>query len=258
MPGIDWMIYNWEGMKAKLWVHIGDIVNVPGDMTDTFLDKLDAQNIPYLVCIGNHDYDTIATRTATAFNTALPQARYTGRSWWSGGFYDAGSENAYLLMTIDSVDYIFLALEYGPRQAVVEWASALLTTYSARKAAIFTHGFLHNSGVRTTTGTPDNPHVYWEDSHDGEELWTELVKVHDNVIWVQSGHHIQAPPYFAHREDASDGGQTVIQNMCNFQTVAGGYMQFVTVDPVSEQLTFQTYSPPAGTTYADGKYSINY
>ncbi len=81
----------------------------------TAMGNLD--NIPHLLAIGNHEYGDDSVRDAAVFNADFPQTHYTGKSWWSGGFYEAGhSENAYMLQTIDGTGWIFISLEMFPRR----------------------------------------------------------------------------------------------------------------------------------------------
>ena len=174
--------------------HAGDLsiemVLFGGDITDSidghpvelaaFVTALGALvDVPHLLAIGNHDYDSPGVaRDRTVFNANFPQAYYTGMAWWSGGFYDGFADNAYLLRTIEGVDYIFIALEFFPRQGVIDWADALLTTYAARRAIIVTHAYEYSDNTPYSVGDPFGPDVYPEcgvDYHWGDEVWTELL-----------------------------------------------------------------------------------
>lgn len=202
-------------------------------------------DIPHLLAIGNHDYNA-GTRVATTFNTDFPQAYYTAKSWWDGGFYEADhSENSYLLLTIGGADYIVICLEYFPRDAVVSWASDLLTTYAARKAIIITHAYEYANGTPYTVGEEGGPNggVEGLDFNDGDDMWA-IFKTHDNVILIHSGHIWPE----ARHVDNSDGGQPVNQVLFNNQ-ISGDWtttgIRFMRFNPATETISVETYSPVA-------------
>lgn len=230
-----------------------------GDMSDsidshpteqaTFVSALsNLSNIPHLISIGNHDYNTTGgARTSTLWNADTGQSYYTGTSWWNGGFCEVGrSENAYLLLTIGAVDYIFISMEFFPRQSVIDWASTLLTTYAARKAIIVTHAYEYIDGSAYAVGDDFGPDAYTDitdaDYNWGTDIWTELLNIHDNVILIHSG-HVTGP---ARHSTNSAGGQPVHQVLFNNQT-AGNWtdtaMRFMRFNPTTETINVETFSP---------------
>lgn len=222
-------------LGIRILLQVGDLVDdvdAAGEWTNfnSGWAEIESENLPYLIGIGNHDYDTYATRDATTFNAAgnFPQTRYTGQSWWDGGFYEVDhSENAYQLMTIDGNDYIFITLEYTPRADVLAWANALLATYSTRSAVIITHEYLEVDGTRTVVG---------------DAIWAAL-KANDNIILILCGHWYSTP--MASRTDNSDGGKAVPQILVNFQgvsTYGWGMTRYITINPTAKTVKNQTYS----------------
>jgi hypothetical protein len=218
-------------------------------------------DIPHLVAAGNHEYDySGGPRNSTVFNSVLGPTYYTGKSWWSGGFYEAGrSENAYLLLTIGAVDYILINMEFFPRQGVIDWLNTLLTTYSSRKAIICTHAYEYGDGTPYSVGDGFGPDGEQEgitdsDYHWGDEMWTELLKVHDNIILVISGH--VTPP--ARHVANSDGGQPINQTLFDLQGWTPGvdatFMRFMLFNPTDETIKVMTYSPVTKTTSAISTY----
>lgn len=209
---------------------------------------------PYLVTMGNHDYDDqAATRAATAFDGVFTQARYTGLAWWAGGFAEVGdAHNLYHIATIDGQAWIFICLEFGPRQAIIDWANALLTTHADKNAVIATHSYMYHDGTRTGVGDAYNPHTYGitGDAHDGEEMWTELIKGHDNIKMVISGHDLGGYPthsVIAQRTDNTDGGEPVYQSLANWQelgTTLNHYLHFIYINSTTGAINrIETYSP---------------
>jgi hypothetical protein len=263
----QWIADNRARFNIQAVLHVGDIVddNAPEQWAnaDTAIRILDAAEIPYLLAIGNHDYDTIgdAGRLATGFNGAFPPDRYARHAWWRGGFYEPGhSENAYCRLAAAGQDYLLLSLEFGPRQAVIDWAHDILTAHAGYRAIVITHSYLYLDGTRVKDGDAHNPKIYplGPTAHDGEDLWVKLVSRHDNIRWVHSGHHIGGQTT-AYRGDSRPGGAAVHQMYANWQLAANGgngWMQLVTFAP--RQARVQTFSPTldVAQTDASGKFSV--
>ena len=155
-------------------------------------------------------------------------------------------------MTSGDVDYLFLSLEFGPRQTVIEWANDLLGRYEDHWAILLTHSFLYIDGTRVSAGDEHNPKLYplGASANDGEDLWAKLVSQHDNIHWIQSGHHIGGNA--AYRRDESRGGTAVHQVFANWQdgTQGGdGWLRLVTFG--RSQARVQTFSPTLGLVNAD-------
>jgi hypothetical protein len=214
----DWIVSKKDSLKIAAVVFMGDHVLSSNDaswaIVDYLIDAMDGANIPIMGVPGNHDYDTLSTRVLTHFNLRYAPSLYTAKSWWNGGFYEAGKgENFYYLFSSGGHDYVVIGMEYGPRAAVVAWADALLTTYATRAAIIITHVYMDTDGTREGTGDTYNPHSdtgIKDDCHDGDELWTELVSQHSNIVQVWSGHQTG----FIYRQDVGADGKVVRQILC--------------------------------------------
>ena len=257
----QWIVDNRTRFNIQAVLHEGDSVN--GNEAAQWANAaaaigiLDAAELPYLITIGNHDYDIFsdADRRATAFNAAFPQARYTAHAWWQGGFYGAGhTENAYCLLTIGDVACLFLSLEFGPRQAVIDWAHDVLAQHRNRWVVMVTHSFLYIDGTRVSPGDEHNPKDYplGTSANDGEDLWTKLASLHDNIHLVQNGHHIGGNA--AYRKDESRGGTAVHQVFANWQEAANGgdgWLRLVTFG--NGRARVLTYSPALGLAKAEAE-----
>ena len=266
MGQTQWVADNRARYNIQAVLHEGDVVDGNDAQqwanAEAAISLLDAAEIPYLIAIGNHDYDTFsdADRRTTAFNATFSPARYTAHAWWQGGFYEAGhTENAYCRLTIGGRAYLLLSLEFGPRQTVIDWANDVLTRYRDHWAVLLTHSFQYSDGTRVGPGDAHNPKIYplGATAHDGEELWTKLVSRHDNLHWVQSGHHVGG--FAAYRCDASRGGTAVHQVFANWQTHTqggDGWLRLVTLG--SSRARVQSFSPALGqvNAAADHKFTV--
>ena len=219
-------------------------------IADSSFTILDSANIPYLIAIGNHDYDDQAnTRTATIYNSYFGQNRYMTKHWWSGGFYENGAENSYCVLEVNNTKYLFMTLEYGARSGVIEWANEILTNNADKIAIITTHSYMYRDGTRTGAGDQYNPKNDLADANDGEDLWNNFIKLHNNIVWAQSGHDVTGGNGTSFRSDMSDGGKIVNQALANYQdfpNAGDGYLRLVTFYPTTKTIKVQTYSPTLG------------
>jgi hypothetical protein len=284
-----WLAANAARLNIKFVTQIGDVVDdtTGGDSykateyvaADAGITAL-GNSLPFMVSLGNHDSD-LATghpeygRNTTLFNGTFPQARYTSMSWWSGGFYEGSkTDNAYYLATIAGIDYLFLSIECGPRQEVVDWAITLCgTTYPNRKVILLTHAFTFSKDAGGLGGGTDgdgHPATTGDEyetdgwtgsnhpaTHNGLQLWNELVKTSANIILVISGHHLlDGFAGGAHSVAAADDGHKVVRVIANYQvgTNAGsGYFRIYNVDPVKHTISWWSYSPALNSWLTDAE-----
>lgn len=242
-------------LNIKMVLHEGDVVNLPSVEAEwqtmrATMDVLGA-DIPNLIAPGNHDYanQDPEGRDLTKFNQYFPSTRYTDAGWFNGGLANAGaSENVYTVVTVDGVDYLFLALEYAPRAAIVTWANGILTANSSALAIITTHIYLYVNDNRTP---------------EGQALWDDLIKLHDNVICVLCGHLGSVEDCQGYRVDDSLGGQPVHQILANYQFIehgGDGYLRVMRFVPSTRRIYIETYSPylEQWRTSAEDEFNVEY
>jgi hypothetical protein len=251
-------------------LHEGDIVDTPSDQgqwqaaSDAFAN-LDGV-VPYFVLAGNHDED----RNRQGYmNQYFPITRFSQYGWFGGTFAPNNTENSYGQVTIGSTVWLVLALEFGPRDAVVAWADGVLKANAAMPAILVTHAYLYNDGTRYDVNkTPPqsfDPDTYnytpLEGVNDGEQLWQKLVLGNENVKLVLSGHCLGDPanaiPAAARLTSARPSGSQVHQILANYQICAdlyccaqypdlhggNGYLRLLEFDDANRLLRVHTYSP---------------
>ena len=111
--------------------------------------KLDGV-VPYALAVGNHDLgrNGMTFTRDTLFNDYFPLERYKDLPTF-GGVFDGEPEqltNSYHLFSAGGRDFLVLALEFGPRHAVVDWANKILDKYPDRWAILITHAYLYSDG----------------------------------------------------------------------------------------------------------------
>ncbi len=110
----------------------------------------------------------------------------------SDGWYDpADMCNTYALWTAGDTKYLLLALDFGPEDAILEWAGEVCEQYADRRVIVVTHGYLGNNGVLLKRGedyVPDGGMAYHGAKNGGIEIWDKLVSQHQNIVLVLCGH----------------------------------------------------------------------
>jgi hypothetical protein len=262
-----WLSKNKTRRNIQAVLHGGDYADSVAHSDDraAFAAALASlAGIPHLLAMGNHDYDTAdGPRNSAIHNSVFGPSYYLGMSWWSGDFCKpTKSENQAILLTIGAVDYIFIVLEWFPREDVIDWADLLLGTYSARKAIIITHAYEYNDASPYTSGDSFGPDSQTEitdaDYHWGNEMWTELLNIHDNVIAILSGHVGGVVRHVAN----SAGGQPVHQMLFNNQSdpAYDTTIRFMRINPTTETIYVESFSPVTKTfnTNGENKFTITY
>jgi hypothetical protein len=240
-------------------VHTGDIVDhdVPEQWAvarDAF--QLLGADVPYLVTTGNHDLALDRGSLGTSYlrdSGGVFEAR-----GGSVGYFEAGRvDNAFAITALGGEPWLLLGLEFGPRDAVVEWASRVLERYADVPAVLFTHAYLYGDGTRydrRRKGQEHHPDMYSitpeQGIADGEDLYRALVEPHENVRVVLSGHVI--PDGLAYSKTTRASGSVVHEILANYQTCAvcpcdhaeggGGYLRLMQLDDRG-MMHVRSYSP---------------
>lgn len=229
----QWIVDNADRLNIQFVVHVGDLVLDPTQTdqwvnADAAQDILDDADIPNLVVPGNHDYTDWAAREAVNYNLWFPYTRYSGNDWW-GGNYDGKNENSWMTLTIDDQEYLFLGLEYTPRDAVLVWAAGVLDAHPDAIITVVTHGYLQGDGTRNAAGAA---------------TWDNLISSYSNVATVFCGHEVTGN-YVAHRTDYVDG-QPINQSKQNWEKISyggSGWLAYYEFIPNENKISGTAYSP---------------
>ena len=158
-------------------------------------------------------------------------------------------ENAYFeLQGPDGRDFLIISLEWGPREAAVQWAKQIAARpeFAEHTAILLTHSYLNHDDKYD-----DSAHKYRtaHDTHDGQELWNELVGPSKNIQMMLNGH--VGGDQVGYRVDSNAGGQDVHQMLFNAQFDGGGqfgnggdgWLRIMTFEPDGKTVTIRTHSP---------------
>jgi hypothetical protein len=259
-----WIKERRELLNIQMVIHVGDLVEGSWEHEQwrsarSAMARLDGE-VPYVISPGNHDYGAVKDeRNAAVRTTHLHQyfPRHTFEKMPTfGGFYeyDDRVDNSYHTFTVDGQEWLVLALEFGPRPEVIEWADGVLRDHDNHFAIIATHAYLYADGSRYNwlergEEQPANPHAYGIDAYadiaDGEELWQGLVSKHSNIVAVLCGHE----PDFGVAYQRSQGAGEVHELLANYQMQdygGSGFLRVMEFDGRSGRIDVRTFSPWLG------------
>ncbi len=182
-----YVLENRERNRTALAIVLGDITerSQPEEWeraVEAFSEWRDAE-LPFTLIRGNPYHDR-----APLFNEHLGSL-IRGES---DGYYDENDVcNTYRLLTVGDVKYLVLALDFGPNDAVLEWAGRVCEQYADRRVIVVTHGYLDNGGVLLKRGEDyvcDGGMAYHGAKNGGIEIWDKLISKHPNIALVLCGH----------------------------------------------------------------------
>lgn len=244
----QWVVEHRSELNIQLVVGVGDMVNhwdAPAEWqaSDAAIATLDAAQMPYLLAIGNHDYDNFnpKARGAVAFNTWFGPARYATSPVYRGN-YNGSNENFYATLTVNDTEYLLLVLEFYPRDAALAWAESVLAQYPIDPVIVVTHSFMYIDDTRVDEC--DTNDMSAPDGNDAERVWRNFVSRHENIFLVLSGHITKKPQ--SKRVDAGKNGRLVMQTLQDWQDGASGgdgWLRIYTFHPITNSVDVQTYSP---------------
>ena len=244
----QWIVNNRANYNIQFVLGEGDLVNL-ADQTvqwqnaDAAIRLLDNANIPYVLPIGNHDYDDYhpSSRGTTAFNTYFGPSRYAQYSWYKGGYPGGTNDNFYAEFTVNGKQYLILALEFVPRDASLDWAKTVLDSNPDKEIIVATHSFTFMDSTRADQC--NNNDMPPSGNNQGEDVWQKLLINYPNFSLVVSGHFVGTP---ARRADLGIHQNVVNELFTDYQDLPNGgdgWMRILTFRPLLNRIDVVTYSP---------------
>lgn len=201
--------------------------------------------VPYVNALGNHDFtiDTTLKRT-TRFDEffKIDDNWLNRKALVQNGTNESGEQSlqnsVYEVKSINGgKDYLFMTVEYAPRDTVLSWAKKIaeLEQYKDHRIVLTTHVYLspkdehwdgENRWIMYEPYVIDNRTQKSERyllpfSNNGKQIWEKLVKPAPNIEMVLSG-HIFGEGY---RMDRNDADNTVHQMLFDMQGEGGGHIE---------------------------------
>lgn len=259
----QFLVDNAKKLNLKYVLHEGDITNNntldQWDNARKSMSKLDGK-VAYGMAPGNHDYGPNgngATRDSH-FNEDKyfgPRSPYAAQGSIGGFFEEGKTDNTWHEFEAGGKKWLAIALEWGPRDEVVEWANQVAKDHADHQLILVTHAYMyyddtiydwklkgtkqnwnpHAYGIEKTTGTSVN---------DGQQLWDKLVSKYPNFRMTFNGHVLQDGAGF--RSTLGEHGNPVHQMLANYQmNKEGGQGDMRLLEFLADGKTVEvrTYSP---------------
>jgi hypothetical protein len=258
-----WIAEHVGSHNIRCVLHEGDITD--NNVTPQWDNALRSMNIlhgavPYAMGPGNHDYgpNGSAADRNSLFNDPHyfgPGSAYAGQASVGGFFEPTKTDNSYHTFTAADDDWLVLALEWGPRDEVVDWANKIVEAHPGHLAMLVTHAYMYNDDTRYDWAAKNktqlwNPHAYGiarlpnETVNDGQQLWDKLVSRHKNFRFAFNGHVLGDGTGF--QSSTGQHGNVVHQILANYQfkTEGGqGDMRLIEFKQDANTVVVRTYSP---------------
>lgn len=142
-----------------------------------------------------------------------------------GGLFDPERlDNSWHLVETPNGPWLVLALEFGRRDEVVEWADEILSGHPDVPTIVVTHAYLYDDDTQYDIET--RPDQQWSAHHyglpelpggvnDGEALFQKLIRRHDQIDFVFCGHVLGDG--VGRLTSTQDGGGLVHELLANYQ-----------------------------------------
>ena len=207
-------------------LQVGDLSESNSDdewqrASDTFAKLY--YNVPVIASTGNHDYlwengSHIYDRGTSGFNRFFGPDFFTGREYKC--FEPGHFENVIVENEINGRRIDIIAMEFGPRKEVVEWARNTVASNPDRQYIVLTHEFLNRDGSVAGVNSKCYASLQLGTSHSSTPsyIWETLVAPNDNVIAVVCGHN----GFVATHYDKNESGRDVPVVLFNLQYQENG------------------------------------
>ncbi|HEY2116614.1 MAG TPA: carboxypeptidase regulatory-like domain-containing protein [Candidatus Angelobacter sp.] len=250
----QWIANHVQDQNIQLVVGLGDIVDGGGNQTQwqnaDAAVRLLSGKVPYMMAIGNHDYDqnNPAGRTASTknFNAFFGPARYAGAAWYKGSFPAGSNENFYGVVKVNGRNYLIIVLEFAARDSALAWADGILKANQDKDAIIVTHMFTYADNTRISGCDLNSAGSFGVgQDNNGEDMWWKLVRKYPNIHLVLSGHVVQGDGT-GRRMDLGLNGNLVNQILSDYQSDplgGGGYLRIMRISPSLNRVSVTSYSP---------------
>ena len=260
----EWLAAHKDSHGIRLVLHEGDIVNNnthPEWMhARRAMDVLLKAGLPFVMVPGNHDMGDGGTANTRRSHFSDYFSAHDLRLAKTSGTFDRGRvDNHWQSFDTPWGPLMVVALEFGPRDAVVDWAKQAIEQHPDHRVLLLTHAYLYSDGTRYDWAAKGeaqkwNPHSYGVGQdpagvNDGEELWRKLVEPYPNVVMTLNGHVLNDGAGYLCSERA--GAPAVHQILANYQQGidnarafgGGGFLRLMRFQPDGRSVEIKTFSP---------------
>lgn len=281
-----WIEENIDTLNIRFVAAVGDLIQNNEKITNDYdgdqstqrqweavsaaFERLDGK-VPYIAATGNHEYsvDPEGNRTSRYNEFFTVDRNFLNGKYLVQNARDEQREqtlanSAYELKDLHKRDYLFMTVEYAPRDTIVTWAKNIadMEQYKDHRIVLVTHRYLTPSDE---LDAKEINWLYWQpyqvdgkilktggislpNSNNGKQIWEKLVKPTNNIEMVLSG-HISGEGY---KEGTNDHGKPVHQMLFDAQSMGGGgrsgnggdgWLRILEFFPNDKAVKVRTFSP---------------
>lgn len=225
----EYLKSNREKQKIAFALHVGDLCN--DAVESQFAKAKQAMDIldgflPYVVVPGNHDYDwnSKLKRDTSVYNKYFPFEKFSNAEGFGGAYEDGKTDNTYWTFRAGEESFLVVALEFGLRDSVLEWANEIVEQNGDKKVIVVTHTDVHYDGEMITDTSENAPGNYLnggyldiegDPANNGDDVWNKFASLHENIIMIVLG-HIKTDNIVT-RTDTDVHGNRVLRMLINAQ-----------------------------------------
>lgn len=295
---VRWVENNIDSLNIKMVICLGDLVEQndiinnghDGDQSaenqwkfaaSTF-GRLDGK-VPYITTTGNHDYsvDRNGNRTSRFHDFFKIDNNWLNRKHIAQNSTNEQGvptiENAaYELKSLNGKDYLFMNIEYAPRDTVIAWAKKIaeMEQYKDHRIILTTHAYLNAKNKRLDADPlwfvyepyainnviQKSKRIPLPFANSGEDIWNKLVQPSHNIDLVLCG-HVSGEGY---RVDKNAANKPVHQMLFDMQSEGGGHrygnggdgwLRILEFMPDNKTVNVKTYSPLFGISPTTQKFA---
>lgn len=205
---INWIINNRQKEKIAYVIQLGDITDhntpIEWERAKTAMYKLEDNNIPYGLAVGNHDETPNGNSPRgdenTCYTKYFGKSHFINKNWYGGSFSsNNNSDDHFDTLSLNANKYLVLYFSFNQpghegysepyEQRIMLWADSVLTANADRKVILVAHSMLgkpkgSSSGEMPGKGAND---VIANFTKQGKVVYN-MAKHHSNVFLMLGGH----------------------------------------------------------------------
>lgn len=219
-----------------------------------YYTKKVAQQVLYVPIIGNHDYSWGANSIISDHHDTLfsRYAQFANTKDHIVAYYEQGRmENVIVKTMVRDQPFYILAIEFGPRPDVLQWASAYVCTHPDDQFLLMTHEYLSRKGERLDDANSYGVRQFGTSpASSPETIWHQLVYPNNNIRCVLCGHN----GFSQHIYTTNKAGRQVPQLLFNLQYLphgGDGYIQLWELPQGSREVRVRTIDTFCNQQYSD-------
>lgn len=262
---IQWILDQRDALNIVCVLHAGDCTDhniaLEWQRFRGAMSRLDGV-VPYVISVGNHDGAVQAVNNTALFNRYFPLGDYAGDPTFAGTADSGKFDNHCRFISAGGVDWLVFAMEFGPHNAVLDWANQLAARHPNRRVALVTH--THVATDNTLHGSKSShtllPVRDYKRDNDGPDVWEKFLRRQPGSALVFSG-HLGGSGGKGRLVMNNDAGSPVFQMLSDFQSLAlggGGLLRIVRFFPSEDRMAVSTFSPHSGTWLRDSGNEFEY